>query len=126
MEDILPSMASNRKVQRLLNEFMDLLSEYEIADTNQEQRKPVLAKTTLPKADQIESCRLTTDKDNNAQAKSDEKPQQEYAAIDCKKDSPQEAKDPMDSGPSLGNEENADACGADEVVPDSQPMEDGS
>ncbi|KAK8628980.1 hypothetical protein V6N13_077839 [Hibiscus sabdariffa] len=27
-EDILPAMASNRKVQRLLNEFMDLLSEY--------------------------------------------------------------------------------------------------
>ncbi|CAA0825218.1 homolog of histone chaperone HIRA [Striga hermonthica] len=31
-EDILPAMASNRKVQRLLNEFMDLLSEYETAD----------------------------------------------------------------------------------------------
>uniref|UniRef100_A0ACD5XVR1 Uncharacterized protein n=1 Tax=Avena sativa TaxID=4498 RepID=A0ACD5XVR1_AVESA len=30
-EDILPSMATNRKVQRLLNEFMDLLSEYESA-----------------------------------------------------------------------------------------------
>lgn len=28
-EDVLPAMASNRKVQRLLNEFMDLLSEYE-------------------------------------------------------------------------------------------------
>ncbi|CAM0953172.1 unnamed protein product [Alopecurus aequalis] len=28
-EDILPSMATNRKVQRLLNEFMDLLTEYE-------------------------------------------------------------------------------------------------
>lgn len=27
--DILPAMASNRKVQRLLSEFMDLLSEYE-------------------------------------------------------------------------------------------------
>ncbi|KAJ1282222.1 hypothetical protein BS78_03G035000 [Paspalum vaginatum] len=32
-EDILPSMASNWKVQRLLNEFMDLLSEYEAAET---------------------------------------------------------------------------------------------
>lgn len=31
-EDILPAMASNRKVQRLLNEFMDLLSEYENND----------------------------------------------------------------------------------------------
>lgn len=28
-EDILPAMASNRKVQRLLNEFMDILSEYD-------------------------------------------------------------------------------------------------
>lgn len=33
-EDILPAMASNRKVQRLLNEFMDLLSEYETVDAN--------------------------------------------------------------------------------------------
>ncbi|KAL9275948.1 HIRA-like protein [Drosera capensis] len=31
-EDILPAMASNRKVQRLLSEFMDLLSEYEHID----------------------------------------------------------------------------------------------
>ncbi|OAY81947.1 Protein HIRA [Ananas comosus] len=30
-EDVLPAMATNRKVQRLLNEFMDLLSEYEAA-----------------------------------------------------------------------------------------------
>lgn len=32
-DHILPAMASNRKVQRLLNEFMDLLSEYENAET---------------------------------------------------------------------------------------------
>ncbi|CAN6438953.1 unnamed protein product [Victoria cruziana] len=39
-EDILPAMASSRKVQRLLNEFMDLLSEYEnsATETNAEQR----------------------------------------------------------------------------------------
>jgi protein HIRA/HIR1 len=30
-EDMLPSMALNQKVQWLLNEFMDLLSEYEAA-----------------------------------------------------------------------------------------------
>ncbi|KAL8217141.1 hypothetical protein R6Q57_023978 [Mikania cordata] len=35
-EDILPAMASNRKVQRLLNEFMDLLSEYKTANPNPE------------------------------------------------------------------------------------------
>ncbi|KAI3883688.1 hypothetical protein MKW92_038814, partial [Papaver armeniacum] len=33
-EDILPAMASNRKVQRLVNEFMDLLSEYGSIETN--------------------------------------------------------------------------------------------
>ncbi|XP_031285958.1 protein HIRA isoform X1 [Pistacia vera] len=33
-EDILPAMATNRKVQRLLNEFMDLLSEYESTEIN--------------------------------------------------------------------------------------------
>lgn len=42
-EDILPAMASNRKVQRLLNEFMDLLSEYETIETN-----PVLKNLSLP------------------------------------------------------------------------------
>ncbi|XP_074559804.1 protein HIRA isoform X2 [Curcuma longa] len=31
-EDILPAIASNRKVQRLLNEFMDLLTEYETSE----------------------------------------------------------------------------------------------
>lgn len=31
-------MASNRKVQRLLNEFMDLISEYENVETNIERR----------------------------------------------------------------------------------------
>ncbi|XP_075521978.1 protein HIRA-like isoform X1 [Primulina tabacum] len=37
-DDILPSMASNRKVQRLLNEFMDRLSEYESAETTLEEK----------------------------------------------------------------------------------------
>lgn len=36
-EDILPAMASNRKVQRLLNEFMDLLSEYDTAEATADQ-----------------------------------------------------------------------------------------
>lgn len=33
-DDILLAMASNRKVQRLLNEFMDLLTEYETNAVN--------------------------------------------------------------------------------------------
>lgn len=38
-EDILPAMASNRKVQRLLNEFMDLLSEYGIDESRSDQKQ---------------------------------------------------------------------------------------
>uniref|UniRef100_A0A1D1YI46 Protein HIRA n=1 Tax=Anthurium amnicola TaxID=1678845 RepID=A0A1D1YI46_9ARAE len=41
-EDILPAMASNRKVQRLLNEFMDILSEYEMNETNADRRGTTL------------------------------------------------------------------------------------
>lgn len=42
-EDILPALASNRKVQRLLNEFMDLLSEYGSSDPHVQQTHPVTA-----------------------------------------------------------------------------------
>lgn len=50
-EDILPAMASNRKVQRLLNEFMDLLSEYQIPET----KNPALPISSLPVTDKIDS-----------------------------------------------------------------------
>ncbi|KAF8397850.1 hypothetical protein HHK36_016775 [Tetracentron sinense] len=55
-EDILPAMASNRKVQRLLNEFMDLLSEYENAETNIDQTNPA------PPTDQVDSIPQATDR----------------------------------------------------------------
>ncbi|KAI3706479.1 hypothetical protein L6452_24259 [Arctium lappa] len=45
-EDILPAMASNRKVQRLLNEFMDLLSEYKT--TNPSLEPPATTSNTNP------------------------------------------------------------------------------
>ncbi|KAK9079152.1 hypothetical protein SSX86_000822 [Deinandra increscens subsp. villosa] len=48
-EDILPAMASNRKVQRLLNEFMDLLSEYKTANPNHEPLA-ITSKTVTPPA----------------------------------------------------------------------------
>jgi protein HIRA/HIR1 len=68
-EDILPSMASNRKVQRLLSEFMDLLSEYEIVDANQNQTNLILPKSSSPPATKpTESSSLATDKDDSAQA----------------------------------------------------------
>ncbi|KAK8482358.1 hypothetical protein V6N13_069100 [Hibiscus sabdariffa] len=47
-EDILPAMASNRKVQRLLNEFMDLLSEYGTIENNVDQKNPSLPTTSQP------------------------------------------------------------------------------
>lgn len=46
-EDILPAMASNRKVQRLLNEFMDLLSEYENVENNVEPKASLPAASSL-------------------------------------------------------------------------------
>ncbi|XP_077230426.1 histone chaperone HIRA-like protein isoform X2 [Tasmannia lanceolata] len=45
-EDILPAMASNRKVQRLLNEFMDLLSEYQSNEANTDQADAAPPKDT--------------------------------------------------------------------------------
>ncbi|CAL5200651.1 unnamed protein product [Lathyrus oleraceus] len=68
-EDILPSMASNRKVQRLLNEFMDLLSEYDIVDVNQDQLNLVFRKSSPPATKPIESSSLAADKEDSAQAK---------------------------------------------------------
>ncbi|XP_059627508.1 protein HIRA isoform X2 [Cornus florida] len=63
-EDILPAMASNRKVQRLLNEFMDLLSEYEITDTNLEQKNLTSPVTSLPAAVQTDSMPVTNQMDS--------------------------------------------------------------
>lgn len=63
-EDILPAMASNRKVQRLLNEFMDLLSEYETADSTPEKKisspEPPETVAPLPK-DTTESTQPASD-----------------------------------------------------------------
>lgn len=54
-EDILPAMASNRKVQRLLNEFMDLLSEYEIIEPNVEVRNLATSTSHPSAADKMNS-----------------------------------------------------------------------
>ncbi|KAM6576071.1 hypothetical protein CsatB_027908 [Cannabis sativa] len=52
-EDILPAMATNRKVQRLLNEFMDILSEYESVEANT-QRKTQIAAPPCTTADPMD------------------------------------------------------------------------
>lgn len=54
-EDILPAMASNRKVQRLLNEFMDLISEYESAEVNIKSKTQTSPKALSLAADPMES-----------------------------------------------------------------------
>ncbi|KAJ6708116.1 MEMBER OF THE HIR1 FAMILY OF WD-REPEAT PROTEINS [Salix viminalis] len=61
-EDILPAMASNRKVQRLLNEFMDLLSEYESAETKLDQKTPILPTTSQQATSRMDSDRPVTEK----------------------------------------------------------------
>ncbi|KAM3295155.1 hypothetical protein ACQJBY_037798 [Aegilops geniculata] len=53
-EDILPSMATNRKVQRLLNEFMDLLSEYESAAEENVDKMDVTPPATEAKVDKMD------------------------------------------------------------------------
>ncbi|KAF4352974.1 hypothetical protein F8388_008395 [Cannabis sativa] len=52
-EDILPAMATNRKVQRLLNEFMDILSEYESVEADT-QRKTQIAAPQCTTADPMD------------------------------------------------------------------------
>ncbi|CAO2181190.1 unnamed protein product, partial [Urochloa humidicola] len=62
-EDILPSMASNRKVQRLLNEFMDLLSEYEAADTKDDPMDVTPVPPTTEGSDKVMQPTTTEDND---------------------------------------------------------------
>ncbi|PPR98068.1 hypothetical protein GOBAR_AA22608 [Gossypium barbadense] len=47
-------MASNRKVQRLLNEFMDLLSEYASIENNLDHRNPFPLTVSQPEIDLID------------------------------------------------------------------------
>lgn len=61
-EDILPAMASNRKVQRLLNEFMDLLSEYENAENNVEPIASLPSTSSLLEPDNEQSAPQQADK----------------------------------------------------------------
>lgn len=111
-KDILSSMASNRKVQRLLNEFVDLLSEYENADANQDQGNPMLPNSSSPAINQIETGSLVTD-------------QVDTAVLDDQ-DNAQLEKDQTSFPPKLANETSSDAPMTDQVNQDSQAKEEGS
>ncbi|XP_054811410.1 protein HIRA isoform X3 [Prosopis cineraria] len=106
-EDILPSMASNRKVQRLLNEFMDLLCEYEITEVNQDQRNSVIPKSSSQATNQLECGWKSTLQMDNSHPKVDRK-DSVIAAIDLN-DNTMIAKDQI----------NADLLPGDEICPDS-------
>lgn len=67
-EDILPAMASNRKVQRLLNEFMDLLSEYKTTNPNLEPPPT----TTTTAATNMDSQPPATDQTTTAPPMTDQ------------------------------------------------------
>ncbi|CAN1252265.1 Protein HIRA [Linum perenne] len=108
-EDILPAMASNRKVQRLLNEFMDLLSEYECPEsTNADQKNPAALPATetermdldppasnhdktssnVPATTQLlpdSSKRVSDDKDSDPSPRNDKDCNQPTAAAEAEK-----------------------------------------
>lgn len=65
-EDVLPAMATNRKVQRLLNEFMDLLSEYETSETNFEE-KNLAPSTSQPATHKLNSNMPVTEQMDSPQ-----------------------------------------------------------
>ena len=101
-EDILPAMASNRKVQRLLNEFMDLLSEYEIVENNLEQKSPSLP-TSQPAIDPMDSTPSAAGQTDSTLQATD------------KKENPSLCKDQMDSAPSITDQLNLGTLSTDQV-----------
>ncbi|TYH16054.1 hypothetical protein ES288_A05G088300v1 [Gossypium darwinii] len=104
-EDILPAMASNRKVQRLLNEFMDLLSEYESTENNLDQKSPSPPTTSHPVIDPMYST-------PSAAAQTDSP----VLATD-KKENPSLGPDKMDSAPSITDRVNTGALLTDPREP---------
>lgn len=95
-DDILPAMASNRKVQRLLNEFMDLISEYASAETDVE--KKTLTSTARPPAtDQMDSAPSMSNQMDSDPAATDQT--KSVPAATDQKDSSQLATDLENSAP---------------------------
>ncbi|KAE8676387.1 Protein HIRA [Hibiscus syriacus] len=101
-EDILPAMASNRKVQRLLNEFMDLLSEYVSVENNVSQENPSPT-TSRPEIDRMDSNpSVPGQTDTPARATDD-------------KENPSPGIDQMGSIPSMSNQVNSGTESTDQV-----------
>ncbi|GMI92251.1 homolog of histone chaperone HIRA [Hibiscus trionum] len=88
-EDIFPAMASNRKVQRLLNEFMDLLSEYGSVENNLDQKTP--SPPAIDPMDSIPSAAAQTGS---------------RVLATCTIENPPPGPDKMDSAPSIADQVN--------------------
>ncbi|CAN6543766.1 unnamed protein product [Malus baccata var. baccata] len=111
-EDILPAMASNRKVQRLLNEFMDLISEYESAETNIEKKIQTSLTARQPAADEMDSAPSRTnemdivpaapEKTKSVPASTDQKDSSQLATDE--ENSAPVAEDKVNSDPPMGNQ----------------------
>ncbi|XWS71484.1 hypothetical protein CRYUN_Cryun03dG0141800 [Craigia yunnanensis] len=102
-EDVLPAMASNRKVQRLLNEFMDLLSEYESVENNLEQKSPSPPTTSQPVIDLMDTTQSAAGQTDSTLPATD------------KKENPSLCKDQMNSAPSITDQLNLGTLSTDQV-----------
>ncbi|KAM1005847.1 hypothetical protein ACFX14_002761 [Malus domestica] len=105
-EDILPAMASNRKVQRLLNEFMDLISEYESAETNIEKKIQTSLTAHPPAADEMDSAPSRTNEMDIVPAATEKK--KSVRASTDQKESSQLATDTENSAPVAEDKVNSD------------------
>ncbi|XP_062083101.1 protein HIRA isoform X2 [Humulus lupulus] len=83
-EDILPALATNRKVQRLLNEFMDILSEYESVEADKQQKTQIAPTCTT--ADPMDCVPSATNKKVSAPTTTDGVETQTVPTITNKKD----------------------------------------
>ncbi|XP_052203164.1 protein HIRA isoform X2 [Diospyros lotus] len=132
-EDILPSMASNRKVQRLLNEFMDLLSEYELIDANPEHKNSTPPAPSLPATDEMDKA-PPTEKTASSPPAADQIGSSAPAndKTDCgptstdKMDSVLPVADEAESTGPMVNEVNLDQPAADQLNPATQVKETAS
>ncbi|CAI9105597.1 OLC1v1004559C7 [Oldenlandia corymbosa var. corymbosa] len=117
-EDILPAMASNRKVQRLLNEFMDLLSEYEVCE------EAVVEETPEPSTSQHTEDKMNCDIPTSEEVKSDLPHETSLVVRDEIPSSPAtldqngcalQTKDQMDSDPQASDQMDLDLPRRDEI-----------
>lgn len=112
-EDILPAMASNRKVQRLLNEFMDLLSEYENADSNVDRKNPSPPSSSPIATNQRETAPPVVDQMDSTPSAVE--CMDSGAAATVQKNSTQLTKDQAKSAPTTIDQVNSDSLVTDQV-----------